>query len=211
MMLFRALKANIETILSDAAAGRYRVVGHQHQNIAGDEVEGVLRLVQVYYGSGDFPNDKAGITTRTYHDIRFQITLTVAATAKGDLATLNDEAATAPQRAAALIAVATAGAEADASIDELFEIIYQILMDARNSDLGTVGPPFVAFDRWVPSMQKDAAPRQGEHVILTGVVDFTCRAVETVDGDTPTPVGSGPFDQELDIDGDDTEQTGVTV
>jgi hypothetical protein len=51
----------------------------------------------------------------------------------------------------------------------------------------------------------------GKQVVITGTVQFTCQTVEDIVGDTGTPAGVGPFNQTLDLDGDDNEKTGATV
>jgi hypothetical protein len=210
MMNFRVLKTNLESILTASAAGRYQVVGFQQQATSAIEVLGVNRRVQVFYGSGDFPKGKASTTSHTQHEITYNVELTVSAAAQGDLSVINDGGSTPPQIAAAIAAFQTASSKADESMDELFDIIYQILMDARNVDIGTTGPPFTVSNRWIGGMRKDNTIPQGEYVILTGNIEFTCQSVEEVVGDTGTPAGAGPFDSTIDIDGDDNEKTGVT-
>lgn len=210
-MLFRTLKANLTTILGAAAAGQYTVVGYQQQTIDAKEVLGLRRRVQVFFDSGDFSKGKAGVASSTQHEITYRVELTVSASAKGDLTVINNPASTDPQRATAIAAFQTAASEADDSLDEFFDLIYQVLMDADNLDIGTSGPPYAVSNRWVSGMRKSSIIPQGEYVILTGSIDYTCQAIENITGAIVTPAGVGPFDQTLDLIGDDNEKTGVTV
>ncbi|MEE9499599.1 MAG: hypothetical protein V3V24_09700 [Nitrospinaceae bacterium] len=213
MMMFRVLKENLEEILlASATTGCYEVVGYQVQGVAADEVLGPKRRVQVFYDSGDFLKSKAAISGGpTQHEIAYRVELTVAAESKANLAVINDAGATAAEKAAAIEAFQTAAAVADESIDEFFDIVYQILMDSRNEDIGTEGPPWKVSSRWVGAMRKDNPLDQGEYVVLTGTIEFTCMTVEEVLGDTGTPAGTGAYDQTTDLEGDDNEKTGVTV
>lgn len=212
MMMFRTLKANLEQILLTSAAGRYQVIGYQVQGAAAEETIGINRRVQVFYDSGEFSKGKAAITGGpTQHEITYRVELTVSAQSRADLAVINDPEATQAQLAAAITSFQTAASEADDKLDEFFEVVYQILMDSRNSEIGTTGPPFKVNSRWVGGMQKDSPLGQGEFAVLTGTIDFTCQAVEDVLGDDGTPIGTGAYDQTTDLNGDDNEKTGVTV
>ena len=213
MMNFRVLKENLEEILLASAVSEcYEVVGYQVQGTAAKEVLGAKRRVQVFYDSGDFLKGKAAISGGpTQHEITYRIELTVSAESKADLTVINDSGSTAAEIAAAISSFQTAASEADNSLDEFFEIVYQILMDSRNEDIGTTGPPFIVSSRWVGRMQKDNPLGQGEYVVLTGTIEFTCMAVEEVLGDTGTPAGTGAYDQTTDLEGDDNEKTGVIV
>lgn len=210
-MTFRTLKANLEEILVAAAAGRYQVVGYEIQGTGAGEVLGSNRRVQIFYESGDFPLGKAGRQGPTQHEITFRIGLTLSATSKGDLATIDSGAATPAQKAAALAAFQDAAGEADTAMDEFLDIIYQILMDKNNEDIGTAGPPFIVSSRWVSGMIKDIPLSQGEFVVLTGSLSYTCQAIETIVGVAGTPVGTEPFNQTTDLVGDDIEKTGASV
>ena len=211
MMEFRIIKDNLVTILGDAAAGRYQVVGYQGQSKAAGEILGNLRTVQVFYGDGNFPKGKAALTGPTTHEATYQIRLIVASQATGDIATINNPAATPAQKATALAAILNSAEQADASMDEFLEIIYQILMDARNDDIGTGGPPYRVADRWVEGMLKDEPLPEGEYVTLTGSIQFGCQLTEQVLGDTTAETAKPTYDTTLDIDGDNIEKTGVTV
>lgn len=213
MMNFRVLKDNLETILLDSSTpSGYEVVGHQVQGAGAKETLGSKRRVQVFYDSGDFSKSNAAISGGpVQHEITYRIELTVSAESKADLTVINDSGSSAAEIAAAISSFQTAAGEADNALDEFFEIIYQVLMDSRNEDIGTTGPPFIVSSRWVGGMQKDNPLGQGEYVVLTGTIEFTCMAVEEVLGDTGTPAGTGAYDQTTDLEGDDNEKTGVTV
>ena len=207
-MQFRTTKANLITILGDAAAGRYQVVDHQVQVVDSTEILGNSRRVQVFYGEGDFPKGKAALTGPTQHEAVYRVELAVSAATTVDLAVLNNPASTDGQRQTALAAFDSSAKLADDSIDELFDIVYQVLMDGRNVDLGETGPPYKVSNRWVDGFRKEAPVPQGEYVELTASVQFSCQLIEEVTGETGTPAVSPAFDVVDDIIGDDNEKTG---
>lgn len=209
MMQFRTTKKNLVTILEQAARGRFRVVDHQVQVVSSDEILGTKRRVQVFYGEGDFPKGMAGLTGPTQHGATYRIELAVSAATKVNLAVLNNVDATDAQRQAALKAFKSSSELADISMDELFEIIYQILMDGRNVDLCEEGPPYKVANRWVEGFRKENPVPQGEYVELTGSIAFSCQLVEEVPGDIGTKAVQPAFDITDDINENDSDNTGT--
>lgn len=205
-MAFRTIKSSIVSILGSAEDGRYQTIGFQRQVKGADEVLDNLRFVTVYFSSGGFPKSSGRNTGVTQHDITYRIELTVSKAAEADLTTLNDPNSTDTERAAAMIAMEEASFLADASLDELFDIVYQILMDPRNYDFGQ--PKGKVANRWVDQLQKDDPVPQGELVVITGSALLTMRASEDIVGETGTP-GNGIISTTVDIEGDDVERTGV--
>ena len=205
-MQFRVLKASIiDDVLVPAEGGQYVTVGAQRQSKSADEVKDSSRTVQLYYSAGDFPKRGAGLTGPTQHDITFRVDLSVSKAAEGDLSAINAVGATPAIIQAALAAFQEASALADDSIDELIDIIYQILMSASNVDLGlTEGE---VANRWVSNIEKDNPLPRGDLVVLTASMRLTCRVSEEITGDEGT--AANIFDSTVDIDGDDTEKTGV--
>jgi hypothetical protein len=208
MMNFRTIKTSIiDNVLGPAEAGRFQAIGFQRQAKSSAEVKGLLRTVQLYYSSGDFPKSAGRTSGTTQHNVMYRVDLTVAEPAKGDVAALNNPASTPAEKAAALLAFQEGSNLADDSLDELYDIVYQILMDARNIDMG-LGKGVVS-SRWVGSIQKDQPIPNGELVTLTGSMQLTLKTPEIITGDTGT--AAGIFDTVIDIDGDDVEKTGVLV
>ena len=207
MMQFRTLKDNIITILGDAAADRFVTVGFQRQSKSADEIKDSDRTVQLYYSGGDFPRGAAGLTGPTKHIITYRIDLAVSKAAEGDLTVINNPVSTPAQIEAALSAFQEASDLADQSADELIEIVYQILMDARNVDLGF--DPGTVANRWLTNIEKDNPLPRGDLVVLTASMRLTCSVSEDVLGDSGTDATE--FDTVVDIEGDDVEKTGVFV
>lgn len=214
-MNFETLKSNIVTILGNAAAGRYRVVGYQTGPKDVDEFKDHSRLVKVYFSEDQFPKNQSGLVGNINSEPVFVIELIVSKSAKGDLATIENPAATEVQLQTALAGVKHAEDLADTSWDELAGIVYQVLMDARNIDMGM--PLGVIGSRWLDNFRKDE-PGQigiakgilgGKLVMVTGSARLTCVLDEPILGDTG--VEGGVFDTALDIAGDDNERTGVLV
>lgn len=206
MMKFREIKDSLIEILGSNANGRFQVLGYQKQNKNAAEVLGILRTVQVYYFSGDFQKGKSGITGPVNHAVTFRIELTAAADAVGDLATIKSSGSTLAQKAAKLLSFQNAAQRCDCSLDEFIDIIYQILIDARNLDVGM--EPGQVSNRWINRIEKDDIGDRGEYVTLTASMDFSMNTEEEILGDTGGIPGTG-YGVIVDIDGDDVEKTGV--
>lgn len=209
MMLFRTVKNSIiENVLGPAETGSFQTIGFQRQVKNASEVLGVNRFVQVYFKSGGFSKSGGSISGPVLHDITFQIDLTLSTGAQGDLAVITDPNSTAPQVANAISLSQESSQLADESFDELVDKVYQILMDARNYDLGlTAG---TVANRWINQINKNQPEPRGEYVTLTGSMLLTCRVSEAVDGD-PGVTGNKIHETTIDIIDDDVEKTGVTV
>lgn len=208
MMEFRTIKQAIIDTLSAAAAGRFVVIGHQRQKKSAETIN-ANRLVQVYYTTGQFPKSGGKQIGSKAHDMKFNIDLTVSESAEGDISTLGNPASTALQRQTALAAVQEATDKADSQIDDLIDIIFQILMDARNIDLGLTKGTFA--DRWITTVQKDTTIEEGGFAVKTANIQYTCKTDEDIVGDTGTAISPDIYDATIDIDGDGVEKTGVTV
>lgn len=209
MMIFRNVKANIETILVDAAAGRYDVVGYQKQTkpaISGG------KTVQVYYSAGDFPKRASALNSPVQHEASFKLDLTVSAPAEVDLTVLNNPSATAAQLTTALANMQDASKLADDFLDELFDDVFQVLMDGDNYNLSL--PPGTISNKWIPSFQKDTPLPRGEFVVLTGSMELECRMQEELLSVATTPFDANITDIETydttGVEEDPVQKTGVT-
>lgn len=207
MMNFRTVNQAIIDTLGAAAAGRFQVVGYQRQVKSAQEVKDNSRMVQSFYAAGDFPKSAGRQTGPVQHNMTFSIGLTVSAPARVNLSAINDPNATAGQIATALAALQEGADAADILFDELAEIVYQILMDGRNFDLGL--SKGTLSKRWINSIRKNQPAPEGALVVLTGTVEYSCNTVEDTPGDTGT--AGGIISTVVDIDGDDVERTGVEV
>ena len=205
-MAFRIIKESlVNAVLGPSELGRFRTVGFRRQGRAAEEVAGVKRTVQAFYAGGEFSKSAGRTIGPKQHDITFRLELSVAAASRVDLSLISSGAASPVQISLALSEFQEASALADDSFDELAEIVFQIIMDARNADLGLAKG--VLSNRWISRISKDEPLPRGEMVVLTGSMELTCRAAEAVTGATGT-VG-GIFDVTVDIDGDDVERAGV--
>ena len=129
MMNFRIIKENlINKILGPAEQGRFQVIGFQRQVKNAEEVLDWNRLVQVFYSSSDFSKRGGRPTGPVQNDVTYRVELTVSKAAQVDLSVINNESATPTQLAIAIAEFQEASQAADESLDELFEIIYQILI-----------------------------------------------------------------------------------
>lgn len=207
VMNFRVVNQAIIDTLGLSANGLFRVVGYRGQGKAAEEVKNNLRSVQSYFSNGEFPKSAGRQTGPTQHNMTFGIGLTVSAPARVNLSAINAPGATSGQIAAAMSAMTEAAYNADILLDELYELVYQILMDGRNFDLNL--PVGTMSNRWVGSLQKDDPNPRGDLVVLTGTLTYTCNTVESPAGATGTIANS--VTTVLDIIGDDIERTGVTA
>ena len=209
MMNFRKIKNSItEKVLGPAEGGRYRTIGYQKQNTDVEDVLGKNRTVQVFFSSGDFPKNASGLQGPFKHEPSYRIELAIAEDSAVNLAALKDENATDEDREKAWKSFVEAGDAADESFDELVEIVFQVLMDARNIDLGM--PVGDVADRWVGQIRKDEPEPTGEYVMLTGAMMLTCSTSEEASGDPGVTVAA-IIETTVDLEGDDVEKGGVKV
>ena len=204
-MNFETLKASIVELLGNAAAGRFRVIGYQKQAQSAESVKDLDRSVQVFYKQGVFPKLAGSINGPVQHDMVFHIILTVSSASKGNLAALNDPNSTIPDLKYALAHLRLAEENADELFDSLSRIVYQILMDARNVDLGI--QPIRVGSRWVETIIKDEVLIRGALVIQSGTLRLTARMPEELSGDSGEMIEV--IDDGIEIDGDPTVQAGT--
>lgn len=203
MMQFRTAKAAMQKTLGDNAHGRFRTIGYTAQSKHADEIKDNKRLVQVIYDQGQFPQNASSYYESASHDIQLNIALSVSAASKADITKLNDPDATDEERAAALTAMIPASEVADELLDDFIDIIFNIIMDARNDALGLAQG--VIANRWINSIKKHDTYPDGNLVIKTAIIEYSCRVNETFVGDT------GNYPDEVKIETDDGSGTGVTV
>ena len=208
-MNFEVLKQSIiDNVLAPAEAGRWLTIGHQRQSDSA-EVINTLRQVVVYFSESQFPRSAGGSIHEVMHDIAFKVELSVASPAQVDLSVLNDEAASASEKATAMRAISEAGIVADSEMDELLRLVFQTLMDARNYELGMA--PGDVSNRWVDQMQKDTPGADGEYMMLTASMRLSCRVAEQITGEDLVNQGNKTFDSDFEFDGDDIQKSGVKV
>jgi hypothetical protein len=204
-MNFITIKNSLISLLGAAEAGRYRTIGFQQQGQSAIENLDNDRSVQVFYSSGLFPKSGGSRRGATRHNITYRVEMTVSKATEGDVSVLENPSSTPAQRATALAAFQDAAALADSSLDDLIDIVYQIIMDARNRDVGLSTP---VADTWINQIQKDNPLPRGEYVVLTGSMDFTCAINEDVLGDPGTQAGN-IIDVEMELDTDDVGKGGT--
>lgn len=207
MMNFRVVKNAVRDLLGNAAAGNYQVAGFQRQEKRSEAYTGNNRLVQVYFKNENFDANKSKYNGPTIGDVSISIELTVSAPSRADLTVIDNPASTQQQVQDAMALLIEASQEADDEIDELFELVYQVLMDARNIDLDL--PIGTLSNRWVSSLSKDTTNPRGQLVVLTGSVEFSCRVEENVLGDTGEDLTI--INMENDINNDTVQKTGFEI
>jgi hypothetical protein len=194
-MQFRTIKDAIVSILGAAEAGRYRTIGYQERSQAATEVLNNNRSVSVYFSSGDLPKSGGSLTGPFKHDATYKIDLVVSKSAQGDLATINNPASTPAQLTTALANISEATALADGSLDELYDVIFNVLLDAQNVDFGLdIGN---VSNRWISNLDKHQPIERGSLVVLTGVMQLNCTMTEVVEGDPGTDIQDPIMDAEI--------------
>jgi hypothetical protein len=181
MMNFRIVKKAIKELLAASSMGNFRVIGFQKQSKSSDEVFNNDRLVQVYYSEGEFKKSAGRMRGPKAHDIVIEIDMTASAKAQADLSILDSATATEIQKATALAGLKEAAEIADEKVDELFDRVYQILMDARNFNLGLEKGK--VSSRWITRATKDTTIEHGDLVVKVSNMKYTCRVHELVAGD----------------------------
>jgi len=194
-MQFELLRDSLEALLIANQGALFRTIGEQKQSTGAEEVKGVLRTVQVFNSSGNYPKSKSS-RQRFEHEMSFQLEYTVSSPAKADLTILDDPNATASAKQAALLASAEGTREADRSLDELRRIVFQILMNPVNQDIGLT--KYTISDPWLENYRKNETLDKGNLIVLTGSETFSAVATETTDGATLTPAEVPTFDIDLD-------------
>jgi hypothetical protein len=213
MMNFQVLEQSIlDDVLAPAEAGRYQTVGAQRQSESA-QVVNETRKVMVFYTEGDFPKSAASIYGDVQHNTTFEIVLVVAVNAEADLSVLNDENASAADKANALRQMREPSLDANREMNDFIALIYQILMDGRNEQLG-INPPGdrpnlkAVSGRWVDQIRKNDPLPDGEYVTLTATMRLTCTIEESLPGEDLVDAGNKTFESDITHDGD-TAQAGV--
>lgn len=120
---------------------------------------------------------------------------------------MESSTATAAQKASAIAAIREAAEMADRLIDELIDLVFNILMDARNE--GLLLDKGVISSRWIPGIQKDTIVEKGDLVLKTANLKYTCTVQEPVPGATGNEPDEIIFDAETPIDESGESGTGV--
>jgi len=205
-MFFRDIRDAIEQTLVDVAAGRFRVLGYKEKGISPEEILDTERLVRVYYSNGKISKSSSGLSGPYDHHMLFKVEMEVAKRTECDLTVLQDPNATALQVQTAWSALKSSEQAANESMDELWDHVFNGIMDARELDFDL---SFPIGTRWIDSFNKDTIMTRGEYAVLTATADITCKVDEKVEG--LTPVAFEIMDAVIDVVDDDVERTGVIV
>jgi len=198
MMNYRVIKNALQILLGAQAESRFRVVGYQGQSHGADELTGGNKLVQVYFSEGTFPKSSGRKMGEKDHHITIEIDMQASAKAEVNTAILTSESSTAEQKAAALLALRTASDKADESLDDLIDAVWNIVMDARNEQLGLDG--FDISNRWIDRIQKDTVLENGDLVTKTASMKYTCRVIEEPLGDIGNQPDPAVYDSTIQFD-----------
>ncbi len=190
-MLFPLVKDAIIAALIAGQGAEFVTTEFQKQGKGAKEIKDKSRIATVFYAGGQFGKAMRS-TGPTNHETTFKIELTVAQEAEVDLAVLNSPTATPAQKVTALNGLENAAKLADDSIDELFEKVYEILMDGLNYDFGL--NKGIISDRMVNNFGKDEPVPRGDLVVLTGSAILTLNIAEQVPGNN---IDTSAFDKAI--------------
>lgn len=204
-MQYRIVKEALTDLLDAYSLGQFSVIGRQRQNKSAETVRDAL--VQVYFTEGQFPKNAGRMRGDKTHEISIDIDLTVSGSAKGNVSILNSETASDIQKAQALAAVKEASEVVDTKIDNLIHAVFNIVMDARNEDLGLT--PGTIASRWLERIQKDTLLERGDLLVKTANLRYTCRVMESVQGDLGNTPDTVIFNSVTPVDGGSS--TGIIV
>jgi hypothetical protein len=202
-MKFEIVKDALVNLLGTEAAGRFRVLGYQDRGTDATELLDELRSVQVFYSGGKFPKSGGAWTGPSKHDMNYEIILSVGKANKVDLSVLDNPASTPAQKASALAASQTSTELVETSYNELLALVYQILMDNRNQDLGISDP--VVTSRWIVDFEKERPTDKAGYTVMNGALLYTCTCSEPFTGATPTPATAG---QAIDLENEIQDEDG---
>lgn len=216
-MVFRVIKKSIvENILGPAQRDYFRTIGYSLPELGAEEVLNNKRVVSVYFAEGDFTR---GGLTRPLHDMTFHLDMMVAADSKLDLAVLERDHPEEIQQqtyADALSEKQEAEGRADELLDELFNIIYQLIMDKRNQELGVdrLNPPLKLgiANRRILKFEKGSPDPKGFLVMLGGQATLKCSANEKLVGAAilDKVIGGGAeFHIDIKVNEDEITKAGV--
>lgn len=207
-MKFEELRDSIITLLETYSTGRFRVIKGQVEDIPADQLTGTNRVVQIFYGGGDFPKNKS-TKVDLQHDFQYTLQLYISAPCKGDKAVIESDTATSGEKAAALLAITGSQVVADIATDELIRMIVQILMSPTNEQLGmpmldSNGDPVTGYtqglkqvsSRWVSNIRKSQPLDRGNLVLIPATMTLSGILNETVTGLTPVSPDTNTFDIE---------------
>ena len=220
-MAFRVIKyAIINKILLPNRGGLFRVMDYPYPILGAEETLNNKRVVSVYYAEGDL---KKGSIYSPIHDMNFHIDLFISADAKADLLVLKKQFGEDFQQTAyanAMNELQLAERRADALMDELINIVYQLIMRKENDQLG-VDRLEPAIDlrignRMIAGVQKGVPIREdktSKFVSMEAQMVLKCRANEKVTGQPPigkTGIGGGAeFHFDLEVNEDEITKAGV--
>jgi len=206
MMYFRQIRDAIINVLGNAANGQYRVLGYQERTNTAEEVLDTDRLVQVYYSRGNYPQSSAALRGPYNHKMVFKVQMEVSKMTEVDLSVLQNPTATAEEIQAAWLALKPAEQAADEALDELWDYVFQAVMDASQIDFGL---SFEIGSRWIDNFVKESVLPRGEYAVLTATAEITCNIDEVTSGLQPVPLQYGDID--VVLDGDDYGKAGVAI
>lgn len=188
-MNFTGLLSNLITLLGDNADGEWETIGYPQRTQSAHDIK-TKRTVTVYVDRINFEPDAASAQNGPVKaSVNFVILLAAAAAASSDNVSAYN---------------------ADRRLDDLFERIWGVLMDARNQDLGA--EKYTVANRYVSSYEKSGPPEEpGELSVMRGEITLRAEIMEDTAGlDSDTVYTRVPYAGTTKIDHDSDAQSGTS-
>lgn len=193
-MNFRLIKqAIVDILLASAVLNEYEVITSQRQKSGSKNINDIKK-VAVFFISDDFDTNSGTPNGDVQSNPTFEINLKVSS--KGLLVDENDPAT-----------LISSEIIADDLMDEFFDTIYQILMDARNLDLGL--PVGTISKRFIKNIRKGDLLTDGDTSTILGSMNLTCQTAESVSGDEGV-IGVGAS-SEMTMNEDEFSKTKINI
>lgn len=181
-MRFQNVQTALVTALGNDAAGRFRTIGYKEQDIDQSEITSNDKLVSVYYSKGSLNVGRSGRNGPADHECVFNIELKLSQPVSVDIATLENPSSTEGERATALAGLQDAKDLANSNLDSFIDIVFNILIDNRNSYLGLSKKVFA--NRWISDVDKEDPLYFGDSIICSATLIYVCDVEESFIGDS---------------------------
>lgn len=180
MQFHLVVQALIDLLQAAAAVEAFEVLPYPGRATDIAVFNGVGRTVRVYLEEADIlqSNRKGGPYD---HNLTIALELSAAETVGIDLDVIEDPEATDGERQAALQAADDANLLVNQSIDQLYELVFQIVLDNRNRNMGLS----TVSNLWLEGFKKGAPAPTGAFVFNSAKVTVRCTVSEHVVGVDP--------------------------
>lgn len=195
-MNFIIIKDALKAIFAPQDGVEYRLIGYQRQEKAAETLRNKNREVVVYFRRFTQPKGRSRFSGPATIEAEYSVELQVSAATNVNLLDLetNDPA----KIQTALAGLKEASDIADTSMDELIDIVWNVLNDARNKQLGL--DDGIMSSAWTSEVTKGEPNPRGGLVVLSASIPFTCTTTEEPSGEVPVDIVENNIDNIINED-----------